>query len=83
MVSSWKYMCSSQPFCSAYSIKEDSLKKFVVDQAISWINKTLTVPVEGMLVFKDLVDKRPEDQFETLRSLAGPMMQPDVVTMLI
>lgn len=59
---------ASNPFAQHYPIEEDFLKILVVDQAISCLIKTLTVPVEDLLVFKVLVDKRPEDLFETLIS---------------
>lgn len=48
----------------------------VMDPAISCFNKTLTVHVEGVLVFKKAVAKRLEDLLKTLFSLLGLQCSP-------
>lgn len=43
---------------------------------VSWLNKTLIIPVEHATVFKDPIDKYLEAL--SLVSLAGPALQPAI-----
>ena len=49
-----------------------------VDAAISYVNKSLTCPVENVQVFKDPVDKRLETLLKASFTSAGAIVQPAV-----
>ena len=76
-----RYFLPPKKFSVLYPMEEQFTKKWgipKVDAAVSCVNKSLTCPVDNVLVFKDPTDKRLETLLKTSFASARGITQPAI-----